>query len=248
MPQPAGSAVGGEGPRVALIVPTFNEEEAIGATLAAVPLGAVARIVIADGGSTDRTVERAKAAGADVVSPGRGFGLGCLAAVRHAEGADIVVFMDGDGADDPAAIPMLAAPIARGEADFVIGSRTTGSREPGSLSWHQIAAGRAAGLGMRLLYGARYTDMCTFRAIRRSALLELGMAEMTYGWNLEMQMRAARAGLTIVEIPVPYRLRRGGTSKVAGNLRTSITVGWRIVATFVRVALQPAPRSALRKA
>jgi glycosyltransferase involved in cell wall biosynthesis len=228
-------------PRVALIVPTLNEEEAIGPTLAAVPPGAVDRVVVADGGSTDRTVERARAAGADVVSPGRGFGLGCLAAARLAEGAEILVFMDGDGADDPAAIPILVEPIARGAADLVIGSRTIGWREPGSLSWHQVAAGRAAGLGMRLLYGTRFTDMCTFRAICRDVLLELGMTEMTYGWNLEMQMRAARAGLTVVEIPVPYRRRRGGESKVAGNLRGSLKAGLRIVATFVRVALQPAP-------
>ena len=202
-------------PRVALIVPTLNEEEAIGPTLAAVPPDAVDQIVVADGGSTDRTVERARAAGAVVVSPGRGFGLGCLEAARSAESADILVFMDGDGADDPAAIPMLVAPIARGEADFVIASRTTGAREPGSLSWHQIAAGRAAGLGIGLLYGTRFTDMCTFRAVRRDVLLRLGMTEMTYGWNIEMQMRAARAGLTIVEIPV--RLSSAARRRIQGS-------------------------------
>ncbi|MBI1207590.1 MAG: glycosyltransferase [Azospirillum sp.] len=229
-------------PRVALVVPTFNEEEAIGPTLAGVPQGAVDLVVVADGGSADRTVERARAAGAEVVSPGRGFGLGCLAAVRHAIGADIVVFMDGDGADDPGMIPSLVEPIARGEADFVMASRATGEREPGSMSWHQLAAGWAAGQGMRLLYGVRFTDMCTFRAIRRDRLLALGMTEMTYGWNLEMQMRAARAGLVSREVPVAYRCRRGGVSKVAGNLRSSIRVGFRLVATFLRVAAQPTPR------
>lgn len=224
---------------VALIVPTLDEEEAIGPTLAGVPAGTVARILVADGGSRDRTVERAGAAGAEVVSAGRGFGLGCLTAARLAEGSDILVFMDGDGADDPAAIPTLVAPIARGDADFVIASRTTAAREPGSLAWHQIAAGRLAGLGMRLLYGARFSDMCTFRAIRRDVLLGLGMTEMTYGWNLEMQMRAARAGLRIREIPIAYRRRRGGVSKVAGNLSTSLKVAVRLGTTFLRVALRP---------
>lgn len=230
-------------PRVALIVPTFNEEEAIGPTLAAVPADTIEQILVADGGSRDRTVEVATAAGAVVVSPGRGFGLGCLEAARHAVDCDILVFMDGDGADDPAIIPELIRPIARGEADFVIASRTRGVREPGSMSWHQIAAGRAAGLGMRLLYGARFTDMCTFRAIRRDALLQLRMTEMTYGWNLEMQMRAARAGLTIVEIPAPCRRRLGGVSKVAGSLRSSLQVGLRLCITFLRVAIRPAARS-----
>jgi len=106
------------------------------------------------------------------------------------------------------------------------------------MSWHQIAAGLAAGFGMRMLYGVRYTDMCAFRAIRRDALLRLGMREMTYGWNIEMQMRAARAGLRILEIPVPYRCRTGGASKVAGSLGGSIKAAVRIVATFVRVSTQ----------
>ena len=155
-----------------------------------------------------------------------------------AEDADIVVFMDGDGADDPQAIADLVEPIRSGRCDFVIGSRARGNREPGSIAWHQLAAGRLAGLGMRLLYGTRYTDMCAFRAIRRDALLDLGMRELTYGWNIEMQMRAARAGLRILEIPVDYRRRSGGNSKVAGSLTGTIRAGARIVATFVRVSAQ----------
>ena len=118
----------------------------------------------------------------------------------------------------PQSIAALVAPIRAGDYDFVIGSRVRGEREPGSIAWHQIGAGLAAGYGMRLLYGVRYTDMCAFRAIRRDALLALDMREMTYGWNIEMQMRAARAGLRILEIPVPYRCRSGGSSKVAGSL------------------------------
>jgi glycosyltransferase involved in cell wall biosynthesis len=198
----------------------------------------VGRIIVADGGSRDATVVRARAAGAEVIDAGRGYGRACLAGVHAAEDADIVVFMDGDGADDPAATADLIAPIRAGLFDFVIGSRARGKRESGSIAWHQLAAGRLAGFGMQLLYGVRYTDMCAFRAIRRDALLALGMRELTYGWNIEMQMRAARAGLRILEIPVDYRRRSGGDSKVAGSLSGTLRAGGRIVATFLRVAIE----------
>src|SRR6516164_9598901 len=157
------------------------------------------------------------------------------------EDADIVVFMDGDGADDPRSIAALVEPIRSGGCDFVLGSRARGKREPGSIAWHQLAAGRLAGWGMRLLYGVGYTDMCALRAIWRDALLKLAMRELTYGWNLEMQMRAARAGLRILEIPVDYRRRRGGNSKVAGSLMGTMRAGARIIATFARVASETSP-------
>jgi glycosyltransferase involved in cell wall biosynthesis len=221
---------------VALAIPTLNEEASIGDVLRAVPRGVVSRIIVADGGSTDATVARARDAGADVIEAGRGYGRACLAAATAAEDADIVAFMDGDGADDPAFVAALIEPIRAGAFDFVIGSRARGVREPGSISWHQLAAGYAAGLAMRSLYGVTYTDMCAFRAIRRDALLGLGMTEMTYGWNIEMQMRAAAAGLRILEIPVPYRRRRGDASKVAGSVRGTLAAAPRIVATFTRVA------------
>jgi hypothetical protein len=149
--------------------------------------------------------------------------------------------MDGDGADDPRSIADLVEPIRAGTHDFVIGSRTRGRREPGSMARHQVTAGRLAGSLVRALYGVRYTDMCAFRAIRREALLALGMRELTYGWNLEMQMRAARAGLRVLEVPVANRRRIGGTSKVSGSLRGTIRAGGRIAATFARVAAEPAP-------
>ena len=180
---------------------------------------------------------RARAAGAQVIEPGRGYGRACMAAALAAHGSDILVFMDGDGADDPA-IAQLAKPIAAGEYDFVIGSRTRGKRAPGSIAWHQLAAGGLAGWGTWLLYGVRYTDMCALRAIRRQQLLELAMRELTYGWNIEMQMRAAAAGLRILEIPVDYHCRIAGHSKVAGSLAGSIKAGARIIATFARVATQ----------
>lgn len=225
-------------PRIALVIPALNEAEAIGATLAEIPRGVVDEVIVADGGSSDATREIAVAAGATVLASGRGFGRACLEGVCAARAADIVAFMDADGADDPAFLPALLSPLQAGTADFVIASRTRGVREAGSMAWHQVAAGRAAGFGMRTLYGVAYSDMCTFRAIRRDALVGLGMQELTYGWNIEMQMRAARAGLSIVEIPVAYRRRRGGVSKVAGNLRTTLTAGTRIVSTFLRVASQ----------
>jgi len=222
--------------RIALVIPTLNEEEAIGALLARVPNGVVDRMIIADGGSTDRTIERARALGATTIEAGRGYGRACWqGALAAGDDCDIVVFMDGDGADKPELIARLVEPITKGDADFVIGSRVRGKREPGSMSAHQIFAGIALGYAMRLAHGVRYTDMCAFRAITRSSLMALGMREMTYGWNIEMQMRAAAAKLRILELPVDYGLREGGVSKVAGSLRGTLRAGTRIIATFLRV-------------
>jgi glycosyltransferase involved in cell wall biosynthesis len=223
---------------VVVVVPTFNEAESIAAVVAEIPRDVVKRVIVADGGSSDDTCEAARGAGAEVLAVDRGYGLACLAGAQSAAAGDIVVFMDGDGADDPAAIAALIGPIRAGSADFVIASRARGAREPGSMAWHQLLAGYGAGALMRLLYGVRYTDMSAFRAIRRDTLLSLGMRELTYGWNLEMQMRVARARLRVLEIPVDYRRRIGGHSKVAGSLRGSLRAGARIIATFVRVAME----------
>jgi glycosyltransferase involved in cell wall biosynthesis len=231
---------------VVVAIPTLNEEASIGDVVSSVPRDVATRIVVADGGSCDHTTECARNAGADVITVGKGYGRACLTATEVADAGAIMVFMDGDGADDAAAIPSLVAPIQAGDYDFVIGSRVRGVRESGSLAWHQILAGLLAGRAIRLLYGVSYTDMCAFRAIKREVLLALGMREMSYGWNIEMQMRAARAGLRILELPVPYHRRIGGHSKVAGNLRGTIRAGLRIVTTFGRVAMQRAPD--LRKA
>lgn len=232
---------------VVVAIPTLNEEASIGEVVGAIPRDLVSRIIVADGGSRDETKARARSAGAEVIDAGAGYGRACLAAVQAAATGDIMVFMDGDGADDPGSIAALVAPIQAGELDFVIGSRARGEREAGSIAWHQIAAGIIAGYGMRLLYGVRYTDMCAFRAIPRDLLLTLGMQELTYGWNIEMQMRAARARLRILEIPVPYRRRTGGQSKVAGSLRGTMRAGTRIIGTFVRVSAQPAPMRAVTR-
>lgn len=223
---------------VVVVIPTLDEEQSIADVVRSLPRAIVSRVIVADGGSRDATAARAKAAGAEVIDAGRGYGRACLAATIAAEDADIVVFMDGDGADDADSIGRLVEPIRSGRYDFVIASRARGNREPGSIAWHQLAAGRVAGWGMRLLYGVQYTDMCALRAIRRNALMQLGMRELTYGWNLEMQMRAARAGLRILEIPTDYHRRRGGNSKVAGSLIGTIRAGVRILATFARVSTE----------
>jgi glycosyltransferase involved in cell wall biosynthesis len=222
---------------IAVVIPTLNEEASIGEVVRRIPRDLVNRVIVADGGSSDATAAHARAAGADVIAAGTGYGRACLAAARAAEGCAIVVFMDGDGADDPLALKRLIGPIRANRQDFVIGSRARGQREAGSMAWHQLAAGALSGLAIRLIYGVRYTDMCAFRAIRREALLGLGMREMTYGWNIEMQMRAAAAGLRILEIPVDYHRRIGGRSKVAGSLSGSIKAAARIITTFARVAI-----------
>jgi glycosyltransferase involved in cell wall biosynthesis len=229
--------------RTALIIPTLNEAESIAAVIAEVPRASVDEIIVADGGSGDATCARAGAAGARIVAAGRGYGRACLAGALAAVDAEILVFMDGDGADDPAMIDAMTRPIARGTADFVIGSRVRGRAAAHSMGRHQRWAGLALGLAMRILYGVRYTDMCALRAIRRSLLLQLGMREMTYGWNLEMQMRVARAHLRVLELPVDNRARLGGASKVAGTWSGSLRAGTRIVTTFVRLLFAPAVRS-----
>jgi glycosyltransferase involved in cell wall biosynthesis len=230
--------------RVAAIIPTLNEAATIADTIASLPSDTVDEIIVADSSSVDGTAAIARASGARVVQlDQRGYGRACAAGVAAAgEGSSILLFLDGDGADRADLAATLVAPIRAGTHDFVLGSRVRGEREPGSMSWHQVLAGRLAGWLISMLYGVRYTDMCAFRAISREALARLAMADTTYGWNIEMQMKAARAGLRILELPVPYRRRAGGTSKVAGTLRGSIRAGWRIVLTVVRVALANAEK------
>ena len=223
-----------------IIIPTWNEAESIGPLLVEIAASGGYPVIIVDGGSRDATREVATKAGARVLDVGRGYGRACLAGAETAPAGAILVYMDGDGADDPTRIPDLVAPIAAGTHEFVIGSRARGTREPGSMGWHQVLSGRVFGTAVRLRYGTGYTDMCAFRAIRRETLLSLGMREMTYGWNLEMQMKAARAGLRILEIPVDCRCRTAGSSKVAGSFRGTLTAGTRIVATFLRVARERA--------
>ena len=223
---------------VSVIIPALNEEEPIAGVVREVAATNVpVEIIVVDNDSTDRTAQRAREAGARVVKAPRGYGRACAAGVVALRPeCDIVVFLDGDGSDCPEFITQLVGPIAAGTHDFVIGSRTRGQREAGSMNFQQVLSGRIAGAVLRWLYGVRYTDMCPLRAIRRDALERLGMREQTYGWNLEMQMKAARARLRILEIPVNHRRRAGGESKVSGTLRGTFVAGARIIATLVRVA------------
>jgi glycosyltransferase involved in cell wall biosynthesis len=222
---------------VSLVIPTFNEAETIGAVIREIPKPYSGDIIVADGGSRDGTQDIARAAGARVLDAGRGYGRACaLGAEAALPSSRVIVFMDGDGADRGDLIGRIAGPVIAGDADLVLASRTRGEREAGAMLWHQVLAGRLAGFGMGALYGVRYSDMCAFRAINREALQGLALREMTYGWNIEMQMRAARARLRIRELPMPYRRRAGGDSKVAGSMQGTLRAGTRIVTTFFRVA------------
>jgi glycosyltransferase involved in cell wall biosynthesis len=226
--------------QISVVIPALNEEEPIADVVrACLTTGLPNEIIVVDNGSTDRTAERAREAGARLVDAPRGYGRACAAGVRAVSPqTDIIVFLDGDGSDCPELMDRLVRPIIDGSADFVIGSRTRGEREKGSMNAQQVFAGYLAGWLLRPLYGVKYTDMCPFRAIRREALEKLGMKEETYGWNLEMQMRAARNGLRILEVPVNHRRRTGGESKVSGTLRGTFVAGTRILATLFRVAAE----------
>ncbi|HEY1545749.1 MAG TPA: glycosyltransferase family 2 protein [Xanthobacteraceae bacterium] len=226
-------------PVVSAVIPCLDEEDAVGGVVASVLAQGVAEVVVVDGGSRDATVERARAAGARVVvEPQRGYGRAVqhgIAATR--QDADILLFIDGDGSDRADLIPQLIAPIVEECAAFTHGSRIRGEREPGSLSFAQVVAGRLAGLLIRVIYGAKFTDMSPFRAIRRDTLECLGMQETGFGWNLEMLMRVAAAGLMAEEIAVGQRRRIGGVSKVSGNPIVGLKAAVAIVTTFIRLAV-----------
>lgn len=227
-------------PYISVIIAALNEEEAIGDVIRAVPQNLANEIIVVDNGSKDRTAEVARAAGARVVTePVPGYGRAYRAGLRAISPAcEIVVFLDGDGSDCPEMMDRLVAPISEGKADFVIGSRTRGQRQPGSMNPHQVFAGYMVGAILRLLYGVKSTDMGPFRAIRRQTLEKLSLREETYGWPLEMQMRAAQAQVRTMEVPVDYRRRAGGHSKIAGTVRGSILAATRILVTLARIATQ----------
>jgi glycosyltransferase involved in cell wall biosynthesis len=227
-------------PFISVIIAALNEEETIANVVNAVPKKLVDEIVVVDNGSKDRTAEIAAAAGARIVKePVPGYGRAFRAGLRSiSPQCEIVVFLDGDGSDCPEMMDRLVRPISEGTADFVIGSRTQGVRERGSMNLHQVFAGYMVGFILRLLYGVRSTDMGPFRAIRRDTLERLKLREETYGWPLEMQMRAAQTGVRTVEVPVDYRRRAGGHSKIAGTVRGSVLAATRILLTLARLAIR----------
>lgn len=222
--------------QVSVVIPALNEAESIGQVVASMPWKLIAECIVVDNGSTDGTGAVASAAGARVITSPRGYGAAMHAGVLAAlPTSDILVFLDGDGADVIEEMPAMIDPVAQDQADFVIGSRVAGRREAGSMLASQVFAAHLISLLVRIFYGFQYTDMGAFRAIRRSSLEAMHMRERTFGWNLEMQIRAVQNGLRIREIPVPYRCRIGGESKVSGNLKTSIQAALRIFGVFFRV-------------
>ena len=227
--------------RVAVILPALNEEAALRGTLedlAKIVQVSIEQILVVDNGSTDGTAEVARSAGAEVIGePKRGYGHACLAGIAALrEEITIVVFLDADGSDDPGDLPRLLEPIARGEADMVLGSRVLGEREAGALTVQQRWGNALATGLMRLLVGARYSDLGPLRAVRREALERLEMRDTNFGWTIEMQIKAKRRGLRVQEIPVNYRRRRGGRSKVSGNPVAAVQAGGKILWTIFRYA------------
>lgn len=218
--------------RIKVVIPALNEESAIGLVVRAIPDDLVEEVIVVDNGSTDATEKRAREAGATVLTePGRGYGWACMRGIRHLE-ADppvCVVFMDGDYSDHPDELPALAEPILRDQADFVIGSRVRGTSEPGALAPQARLGNRFACAILYRKYGVRYTDLGPFRAIRFRDLVEMDMQEMTYGWTVEMQIKAAQRGLRCLEVPVSYRNRIGKskvTGTVSGTLKASARILW----------------------
>jgi len=220
----------------ALIIPALDEEPAIGQTLGRVPRDLYREIIVADNGSRDRTAEIARSHGATVVwEPERGYGAACLRAISALpNNIEAVVFMDADASDDPAEARLLLEPIYEGRADLVIGSRTLGHAEKGALEPHQVLGNRIATGIIHAFYGHRYTDLGPFRAIRAEALQRLAMRDRNYGWTIEMQIKALRHKMRVLEVPVSYR-RRVGVSKISGNWRASIAAGVKIMWTAFRL-------------
>lgn len=226
------------GYRVAVVIPALNEERAIGRVIADIPAW-VDRIIVGDNGSTDRTADVARAAGAVVIrEPEPGYGAACLRALTLIGDADIVVFVDGDYSDRPAEMAVLVDPIIAGAADMVIGSRVLGEREAGSLTPQQRFGNWLATRLIRLRWGIRYTDLGPFRAISAPALTALGMRDRNYGWTVEMQIKAAMQGIRGIEVPVNYR-KRIGISKVSGTVKGTVMAGYKILSMIGWYALMP---------
>ena len=221
--------------KVDAVIPALNEEASIGLVLRDLPRERLRDVVVVDNGSHDATAARAAAAGARVVrEPRRGYGSACLAGIAAlAPDCEVVLFLDADYSDHPEEALLLLAPIERGEADLVIGSRRLGNAEPGALLPQARFGNAFACWLMRLLFGHRYTDLGPFRAITRAALARIGMADTNFGWTVEMQLKALHHRLRIVEVPVSYR-RRKGVSKITGTVSGTLRAGWKILWTIFR--------------
>lgn len=226
-----------QSPIIDVIIPAYNEEKSISKVIAEIP-GIVRQIVVADNNSTDRTGEVARAAGARVVfEPQKGYGKACLSAMEWIKNQevqpDVVVFLDGDYSDFPEEMKDLVQPILDGRAELVIGSRALGRRESGSMTVPQVFGNWLATSMMRTIQGAKFTDLGPFRAIVWKDLLALNMIDQNYGWTIEMQIKAHKAGLRYVEVPVNYR-KRIGVSKVSGTVKGVFGAGYKIILTIFK--------------
>ena len=225
---------------VDVVIPALNEEASVALVLADIPSDTVREIVVVDNGSSDRTARVAREAGATVVAePRRGYGRACLAGlaeIRAREATpDVVVFLDADRSDNPEELPSVIAPILEGRADLVIGSRVLGRHERGALLPQARVGNFLAAVLIRLLYGVRVTDLGPFRAVRWDALERMAMADTSFGWTAEMQVKARRRGLRVQEVPVDYRPRLG-TSKISGTVSGTFRAGAKILGTIARYA------------
>ena len=213
------------GPPVVVVIPAWNEAGSIGEVVRGIPAGLARAVIVVDGGSQDGTADRAREAGAEViVEPRRGYGRACLSGVQRAVelDADVVAFIDAGGCEDPADLPSIVAPVRRGEYDLAVGARVRSRREAGSLRPLQRLGNRFATEVVALRWGHRYADLGSMRAIRLNALARLDLAEHGMGWPAAMQVRAARRGLRVIEVPIGYSRRRTGRSKVSGSFVGSL--------------------------
>lgn len=227
-------------PVIHVIIPAYNEEKSIAQVIAAIPRTLITEVIVVNNNSTDQTTAVARAAGATVLlEPTAGYGNACLQGISYAvnkpesERPEIIVFIDGDYSDYPEEMPLLVQPLLENRADLVIGSRALGKREKGAMLPQQIFGNWLATTLLRLFYGATFTDLGPFRAIRTDALIQLNMQDRTYGWTVEMQLKAAKYKLRSVEVPVSYR-KRIGFSKISGTVKGTVLAGYKIIATIFR--------------